>query len=279
MANNELVDRIERAIKEKSDIGLDEPFEGPNQESVPFESRWKYMGEHHWMDGREVRQMVYVRVGDRIFLDDRLRQDIPKEVRGEGKNNILYLSKFDSSLSDPFLIRYSALTSYAMDCVDLNGKHVLDLGSADAVLGIIANLQGAKITAVDIDPAMESKLRRHILANNLDSSDFQFIPADIKSSGFLDGVQRPIDMVVANLGPHYEGADMAAIELLGHLPRATTFIGGGYTNPKDPENYYAKYNANTAIGALKQRGFNEFRYVTEGVNDACPRLTFIAEKR
>ena len=101
---------------------------------------------------------VYTKIGEKIFLDDRLVRKLPKELRNH--NNLIKLSEFDTVLNIAGLIRYSAITAYALECVNLAGKHVLDLGSAEGLLSIIANINGAKTTSVDMDYKMGKKLEK-----------------------------------------------------------------------------------------------------------------------
>lgn len=274
-------DELAVIIKESLDISqfkygydLDEPFTGPDKEIVSFETRRKYMYGFELWDGEGLTKKVYTRIGEKIFLDDRLVRKLPKELRNH--NNLIKLSEFDTVLNVAGLIRYSAITAYALECVNLAGKHVLDLGSAEGLLSIIANINGAKTTSVDMDYKMGKKLEKHIFVNNLDFKNFNFIEGDIRNYNYLTNIKSPVDVIVANLGAHYKGADLAAIGALSFLPNVKTFIGGGYVSSRNSN--YPQYHPNIAINILKEKGFNKFRYVHEGFN-YNNRIAFIAEKK
>lgn len=63
-------------------------------------------------------------------------------------------------------------------------------------------------------------------------------------------IQEGIDIIIANIGPHYNGTDLAAIRLLDSLQNVSTFIGGGYVH-STPEDK----SLSVALDLLHERGF------------------------
>ena len=93
------IEEIANRIKENSKFYInlewdfDEFFVGPTGK-VPFETRWQARESVRHGTVTEKEQIVYIRVGERIFLDDRLK----KNNGIHSHSNIIYLSKFESSL-------------------------------------------------------------------------------------------------------------------------------------------------------------------------------------
>lgn len=190
---------------------------GPNDERVKFQVGKK---DPHSFNA------VFVRVHDTLYLDDRLKQDVP-----EGQiHNIIYLANFDTLLGDSFHTMHSALTLAAMDYVDFKDAYVLDLGSGDGVTSLKAKKSGAyHIIAVDDNTTNRGRLKTHIYSNGMDKIHFRFIKEDINSERLLQLIPRElINIVVANIGPSYEDTDLEAIKYLEHMPNTHTFIGAGY---------------------------------------------------
>ena len=255
---------------------FDEFFLGP-QGRVFFEARWKTTTDYHRGKEYENNQIVYARIGKRIFLDSRLKKDLPQELKE--KEEFLYLERFDSSLAIPQLLRYGALTLYALECLDLQRETFLDLGSADGCLSLLAHRKGACAAfLVDSDPRMKGKLKRHLKVNNFNNANFTFIPQRIQKSLISRIPAHEIGVVVANLGPHYGNADLDAIALLEHLPSVHTYVTGGYTDPSQSNHYLARWHPRNAISALQRWGFTEYQKVFEETSSGCPRLTVIAKK-
>ena len=244
-------------------LGRDVPFIGLEQERVRLDLGYN-----------QFHRTGYVRVGDLIFLDYSFKDKINPEILREMQHNIIYIFDFEtSSLAATSLTRYSALTIHASSCVEVQGKAVLDLGSADGVLSLVAKRKGArKIIAVDNNLDMANKLSRHITANNMRQSAFGFLPGDVRSPNLLMRIPlEEINVIVANLGPEYGSSHLYAIEMLDHMPNVQTFIAGGYNNNEDDS-----YSPREAIKLLEQKGFRIFGKIVE--DDEIPRLAFIAER-
>lgn len=218
---------------------------------------------------------VYVRAGKRMLVDSRVRHRLPEEFKAA--HDIMYLHDFDGAMSEYELIKYSALTLATLDRLELSGEHVLDLGSADGVLSILAARKGArKVTAVDRDPGMERILRSHMAENGMRYGAIDFHALDICDISALCA-KLPLDditVVVANLGPHYGEAHLAAIALLDHIPNARTFVGGGYTLD-------GKFSPADALHALGMRGYAKGFLPVVAQKERfgrSPRMAFIVER-
>lgn len=174
----------------------------------------------------------YARIGDLVVLDDRLRGEVLQKTPNLCRGNILYLSSFESDFAQLAHILYASATISALSAVDLTGKHLLDLGSADGLLGLVGKKYGAKkVTSVEMYPEKEALYQRHIQANGFSPADFSFVACDLTDTQkLLPQIDTSdIDVVVCNIGPWYKNAaDQHAAALLSHLERATTFVGGGF---------------------------------------------------
>lgn len=86
-----------------------------------------------------------------------------------------------------------------------------------------------KVYSVELRGDYESIHKNHIVVNGFPEERFKFIDGDItKSEAVIERLDQPIDIVVANIGPTYGEAHLAAIRLLRYLPTVKTFIGGSY---------------------------------------------------
>lgn len=231
---------------------------GPDRNQVPFEVR---------IEGREQVAVSgidggppfgFVRVGNIVLLDHKLRPLISQELNEQFGENIVWLSHFKSDMALPTHLGYAALTIHALSLVDLKGKHVLDLGAADGVMGLVARKLGArKVTSVELYKEYEPIYWDHAAENQIDRPVLTFIAADIrKPERFLKQVQDA-DVVVANIGPYMGDVHLDAIRLLRHLPSAKTFIGGAYLMGEKT------MDSPEAISTLFEQGFSaNFREVT-----------------
>ncbi len=259
---NRLLESL-RIIRHNPPLGRDVPFIGTDQERVRLDVGYN-----------QFSRICYVRTGDIIFLDYSFKDKINPELLRALNRNIIYLFDFEtSSLGAISLMRYSALTIHALSCVEVQGKTVLDLGSADGVLSLVAKRKGArKIIAVDNNPDMRDKFYRHISANGMRTSAFDFISEDVRNHNLLMELNlEEVAIVVANLRPEYGSSHLAAIKMLDYMPNVHTFIAGGYNN-----NEYDSYSPREAIELLEQKGFKIFGNVVE--DEEIPRLAFIAER-
>lgn len=206
-----------------------EPFVGPSSELVPFEAKRRYKQKEDVL--KEVEHPLgYVRVGNLLLLDHRLQQMIPYNIEQRFKENIIWLWNFQSDISNATHLLYAPLPLYALTTLNLEGRNVLDLGSADGVQSLGAHKMGAKkVYSVELNQEHEALYNNHIAANRFPSEKFKFINADIaEPESFLQRLEEPIDVVVANMGPIYGDAHLDAIKLLKNLPTVQTFIAGSY---------------------------------------------------
>jgi len=194
--------------------------------------------------------VAFVRVGDRLFLDDRLNAHVPQNLEA----SVVYLQEFNSFLAKPLYTMHSSLALAAMSYVDFNGLTVLDLGSGDGALSLEAIKRGAAgVIAVDKNDNYLNEISNEILfyghlkANKMDGPTHRFVQADIDLSNrywelFQPEERKKVNAAIANLGPTYGLADIAAIFSLLYFKNIDTFIGAGY-----------HYNGNLNIGHVVPR--------------------------
>jgi len=255
---------------DESKIEFKDPYGGRIQFSLGRKDHWD-------------RKLVFVRVNNTLFLDDRVAEELSKgELRDFG-SNLIYLSNFDSILGDCMHTLYTATTICAMDYLDFQDVCTLDLGSGDGVLSLKAKKTGAnRMYAVDMNPDMGHKLNKHIRANSMNPNDFCFINADISTKEWLSRIPREqIDIVLMNVGPNYGDVDLEAISLLAHLPRIRIFVGGGYAMKVYREDG-RPFSTNIPYELLNQIGFTNYREVVEirknHASQELGRVAFIAER-
>jgi len=272
-----------KCIKKAVDFGNLSPFPGfdgiiedQTNRTILLESGCTLSDKNNGVGMKNLKPH-YIGIGNIIFLHHSLKSKIPREIRNHEK--LIYLNNFESTLADENQHRYTALTIHALDMLDLNNKYVADLGSADGILCLLANKKGAKSIAVDIDRECENQFKKHIEVNNMNPADFQFIVADIIDKGLLSKKlpTEKIDVVVANLGPHYEDADISASALLEYLPHAKVFIGGGYTEDHN-NSAVNRYSPVEALDLLERKGFKLWKKIKESSVQSPPRLTFIVKR-
>lgn len=74
---------------------------------------------------------------------------------------------------------------------DLKDKDVLDVGSGTGILSVYASLQGAKVTAVDLNPSALEFTRKNLEANGVDGV--------VSLNDLTQDIVKKFDVIVANL--------------------------------------------------------------------------------
>lgn len=240
---NPLIERLTKLTPSLPHVVTLENFVGTSGELVAFEARQTAK-----------KEVGFVRVGNLIFLDHRLKSVLPSHILEKFGSDIIWLWNFESAISEYSNLLYAQLSIHALTTLDLTEKHVLDLGAGDGVQGLVAYKMGAKkVSSVELKGVYESLYNKHLQVNGFPKEAFEFIQSDITKPGtFLERLtDRKVDVVVANIGPFYEGdPHLHAISLLSYLPSVQTFIGGAYVRG------WAEYDSVKAIELLKTLGFS-----------------------
>lgn len=237
-----------------------EPFVGLRGELVPFVAKRRYKKKTDILKGAE-QPLLYVRIGNLLLLHHKLQDAIPYDMKQDFKENIIWLYNFQSDISNATHLLYAPLPLYALTTLDLKGKNVLDLGSADGAMSLVSHKMGAnKVYSVELRDQYESIYKSHIVANGFSEEKFEFINGDItKPESFIGRLDQPFDVIVANMGPIYGGAHLDAIRLLKRLPTVHTFIGGSYLtehpimDSKEAIQLLAEYGYSTNFRELRFR--------------------------
>lgn len=237
-----------------------EMLTGPLGELVPTEVRRRNVLLEEDIFWNNTYPLGLVRVGNAVLLDHRLQESLLPELLQQFQGNIVLLWNFMTDMGDLTHLPYAMPSIHALSAIDLKGKHVLDIGSGDGALSMVAYKKGAsRVFSLELYPQAEEFYRQHISANGFDETSFSFLQGDVANpeaiAERLEGER--IDIVISNIGPWYGDAHLQAISLLTHLPQVQTYIGGSFIKGhKDGD-------SQEAINLLRQIGFSRnFREVT-----------------
>ncbi len=240
-------------------------FRGFHGEEVAWLQVWGSFGKDF--------SVVCSAVNNLLFLDSRINfGNLPEE------SQTVLLHNFQSFLGDAIHAPYIGLSAYAFQSLELKERTLLDLGCGDGLLGLVALKKGAdKVWGVEREYPCEKIMKKHLHTNLLSKKRYAFVHRDLQKKGLERQIPvHDVSVVVANLGPHYSGADVAAIEFLEHLPNCEVFVGGGYSvsnhNKKSP------FSAMTALSLLRERGFKYVLSARENNGDLYYRRAFIASR-
>lgn len=233
---------------------------------------------HTSTDPQESVKPLYfdlVRVGELLFLDHRLREQFPDDLLAQIQDRSIFLYRFSSVLANRSLRPYSALAASAVDSLNFKDAVVLDLGSGDGIQSLVARKRGARhIIAVEKDFAGGASFAEHLRVNGMFDDPLTYISGDITYHNWKAKLpKKPIDIVVANIGPHKNYGDrvhLAAIDTLRDLPSVRYFVGAGYClkDGLQPDEAYAR------LSQYRFRVRHLFREL-----DTNPRLAFVAERQ
>lgn len=97
----------------------------------------------------------------------------------------------------------SQMMRFILDCSDIKGKSVIDMGTGTGILAILCKMRGAgKVTGIEIDPgAFENAVENAALNNQ----DVNFVCGDASSLNDLE----PADLFLANINRNVITADIA----------------------------------------------------------------------
>jgi len=124
------------------------------------------------------------------------------------------------------------------------GMTILDIGCGSGILSVIAMLLGAgRAHLLDIDPAARAAAYENAKRNDIDTDNFNVITGNILTEGFLPGMGKTYDVIIANIV-----ADVV-IELASVVKKLTLpggiFISSGIIDER----------LDGVLNALTQNGF------------------------
>jgi len=197
---------------------------------------------------------VAVNLGEVTILESEFNTDNDLKEK-----NIIYLSDINSSFMNITPIVYALTTAHTVGSLSFEGENVLDLGCGCGILGLIAKLKGAKkIIGVDSETEVNNIFYSQLKTNSYSPEDFDLLNFDIRKEKMAKKVKNSIDTVIANIGPHYDGADTAAIRFIDDMPTIKRFIVGGYVD----DCYTKTVNGpKQAINMMLERDFKISEYV------------------
>ncbi|MCX5692065.1 MAG: GNAT family N-acetyltransferase [Candidatus Omnitrophica bacterium] len=182
-----------------------------------------------------------VRVGYLFFLDKSKYDQLSYGLKEELGNNIILIDKlYESDLGQVKLLSYTmgAIAVMLSSRDDMNGKRIIDAGSGDGILALVAAKFGAaKVDLIEINHDKIVMARRNLKLNGLiEGVDFKMIEADIKDTKKVTGGLTSTELetvIISNIGtwPDLYGnvSNADALSLIDKIPGVVLFIAGGYT--------------------------------------------------
>jgi len=278
MSSETIVEGVCEYLRKKSDWIEGDHFKGPS-DGYFFLRAGRFSSSSTQRTKRVFEPAPYwflswFGVGDRVFVDHRLREDLVcQPIYPEAKEKITFLHNFDTIFQlGKIYAYYSAIAIYALEQIEVRDQHILELGSADGLLSLVAKTNGAaKVTAVDLCRKRVSLLEKNLTLNGLSTEGLLKIAADINSPELVEEIPKDVNVVCANLGDNqYEGKpNKAAIRMLENFPEVKYFLGGGYAE-NTPHNPYFD------LKLLEELGFKPTKWIKE--IGRRPMITFIAER-
>ncbi len=217
--------------------------------------------------------IVYLKAGDCLILDSRIKPFLEEEGRQEELKNIIFLNEFRAFLNNPNNLLYTLTEITAINSLNLKGKNVLDLGCAEGVLGLLALRKGANsVYGIDMNKGVVEDFEANLKLNSVPLEKSILLTTSFNNQKKIFGSlpMEAVDIVFANIGPHFESSDLEALSLLKFLPKAQRVIGAGYNLEVD------LLRPTRALFLLSRYGFKEnLKYFTSE-NEA--HAAFIIEK-
>lgn len=282
------LDKLLDLIKSKSKITVNEKkdiFEKGESDTVCGQYEL-IVQEYHGPIPKHIKRdysLIY-KTGDIVFLSDcflETEDEAIEESLGKNKEKLLFLYDTVYNFAQrPDLHKFSAITSFAVNTLDLEGKTVLDMGAAEGAQGLLCVKKGAdKIYCIDKsiigNTITENSTLLGINAkkNGFDSAQkfsYSFCDIDAKHyPSFWSKIRKKggvpaltvsgipldkIDVVIANIGPSYGKNNETHLNAIRHseyMPNLKTIVLGGYMN-----NPSHKLSPESAIEELHKQGFD-----------------------
>ncbi|MCA9402847.1 MAG: 50S ribosomal protein L11 methyltransferase, partial [Candidatus Omnitrophica bacterium] len=191
--------------------------------------------------------LVIVRLGPLMLMDRTFYLELDDTVKEELGPNVVLISRLnDSSLNSTLFHIYNSSTALAMIAQgSYDNHHVIDVGSGDGILALIAHKLGAKYSElIEADAYSLMRASHQLILNGMDpDTDFSVHLGDITDEEFVrketafmiaNMEKRGADSlsVVANIGQwdDYYGKvnNRTVIALLNGLPPVDRLVLGGY---------------------------------------------------
>ncbi len=213
---------------------------------------------------------AYFEVGNLIFTDRELYYGLDSRLRRTLKNQLMIvLEDLDRSYlgMEGEMKGYTLATIMALSVANLSGKCVIDAGSNDGILALVAaKLGAAKIVLIDIDSRALETASRNLKINGIGKSRWLIIEGDLRCP---DRVAKEIPatrndcVIVSNLGDwvEYKGANnQSALRMALDLEkqgtcRITDIILGGYRRTSDGDGFDRNHHPDADIAFLTSNRF------------------------
>lgn len=223
---------------------------------------------------------VFLRVDNMLFVTEDAKAMLPQEIRDDRR--IAYLNEIAMFRIHQNSTLIGALTMATLSLLGqegkLQGRNVVDLGSAEGIQGIVAFMQGAAggwFIESDTGVNWENIWRSNIRGNHIPLQQTHFVFGSIRDDLVIDTLPADqIDIVIANFGTKYDHIDKRTVDLfLQKFLNASIYIGGGY---QDTASDWKHMDSITEV--LIERGYT-IRYLrVRSPVDMIDRIAFIAER-
>lgn len=177
--------------------------------------------------------LVIVRLGPLMLMDRTFYLELDDTVKEELGSNVVLISRLNnSSLNSTLFHIYNSSTALSMIAQgSYDDHHVIDVGSGDGILALIAHKLGAKYSElIEADAYSLMRASHQLILNGMDpDTDFSVHLGDITDEEF---VRKETAFMIANMEKH--GADALSV----------------VANIGQWDDYYGKVNNRTVIGLL-----------------------------
>ncbi len=192
-------------------------------EDFPFETDYKLSTEkiegRNWNEEWERHYFQPIVIGGEVVIHSSFHKDVPK-----ARYDIVVDPKMAFGTGHHFTTRL--MIGGILDCGDLTGKSVIDMGTGTGILGILCAMRGAsRVTGIEIDPGAWENAVENVSLNQVEA---EMICGDAAALATLP----PADIFLANINRNIILGDLPAYAK-ALLPGGRMLLSGFYASDAD----------------------------------------------